>query len=161
MESNILTTPHVELKVKMLHAGIEKHQSVIDDFTRSIKTLMASEIVVNEDTVDMSQQGLNSEIIQKANNLADQLVFANEEMKQLYNLLPTITYIHETVQPGSVVVTDQETFFVSVSIERFKVEDIEVFGLSTQSPLYQTMQGKKKDDSFSYNNKTYKIIGVF
>lgn len=161
METKVLTTDHVALKRKMLDASIKKHQTVIDDFTQSIKDLLASEGLVNEVDMDLTQQGFNSEIVQKVNNIADQLQFANEEMKLLYDMQSTISYIHDSVQPGSVVVTDKEVFFVSVSIERFEVEGLEVFGLSTQSPLYQAMRGKEKGDKFSYKGRKYKIEDIF
>ena len=37
----------------------------------------------------------------------------------------------------------------------------EMMGLSTKSPLFQAMSGKKKGDTFSHNNTTYKIRDVF
>lgn len=161
METKVLATSHAALKKKMLKVATEKHQTVIDDFTQAIKAMLASEDMVNEDDLDLSQQGFNTELVQKVNNLADQLEFANEEMKQLYDMQSVIEYIHDTVQPGSVVVTDKDIFFVSVSIERFKVDDLEVFGLSTASPLYQEMAGKKKGSTFSYNHTQYRIREVF
>ncbi|ELR71615.1 hypothetical protein C900_02423 [Fulvivirga imtechensis AK7] len=161
MGTKVLTTSHTALKKKMLEAGIKKHQSVIDDFNQSIKSMLASEGIVNEEEMDLSQQGFNTEIVQRVNNLADQLEFANEEMKLLFDMQPTIEYVHNTVQPGSVVVTDKDIFFVSVSIERFEVEGLSVFGLSTESPIYQEMKGLKKGDVFSYKKTRYKISDVF
>lgn len=162
METNIPTSvDRAELKRKILAEGIKKHQTVIDDFRRSIKDMLASEGIVNEADMDLTQQSFNTELVQKANNLADQLAFANEEMKQLYDMLPTIEYIHNTVQPGAVVVTDKDIFFVSVSIERFYADGTDIFGLSAETPLYQEMKGKKKGDLVTYKDRTYQILDVF
>lgn len=161
MENKFVVTDRAEMKKKMLDASISKHQTVIDDLKLGIKEMLASEGLINEEELDLSQQGFNTEIIHKVNALADQVSFANEEMKLLYNMLPTIQYIHDTVMPGSVVVTDKDVFFVSTSIEEFEVEGSKVFGLSTESPLYQVMKDRKKGETFSYNEKKYKIKEIF
>ena len=161
MTTRVLTTNHGELKRKMLEASIKKHQTVIDDFKLSIKEMMGSEGIVNEEELDVTQQEFNTEMVQNSDRLAEQLNFANEEMKLLYDMAPTIESTNNTIQRGCVVVTDKEIFFVSVSIERFQVDGIKVFGLSTESPLFKIMSGKKKGDRFSYKNKSYKILDVF
>jgi hypothetical protein len=161
MTNNILTPSHVELKKKILDTGIKKHQSVIDDFKLSIEEMLSSEGIVKEETIDHSQQEFNAELIQNANEIAEQLNFANEEMKLLYDMVPTIGDIHNTVRLGSVVATDREIFFVSVSIERFQVNGLKIFGLSTESPLYKAMEGKKKRDTFIYKNSSYTIQELF
>lgn len=161
MPINIITASHVELKKKILEAGIKKHQAVIDDFKLSIQEMLSSEGIINEEELDLSQQEFNTELVQKANEIAEQLTFANEEMKTLYNLMPTIGNIHNTVQIGSVVVTDRDIFFVSVSIERFQVDGLKIFGLSVESPLYKSMSGKKKGDLFTYKNDSYTIKDLF
>ena len=161
MTADIITTSHSELKKKMLYASIGKHQTVIDDFQQGIKDLLNSASKVNEDEMDLSQQGINTEIIQQVDRLADQLSFANDEMKLLYDMISSIEYIHNTVQPGTVVVTDKKTFFVSASIEEFDLDGMKVFGLSKKSPLYKKMAGKKKGDSFTYKKTKYVIEDLF
>lgn len=161
METLAATTNHVELKKKMLDSSIKKHQAVIDDFQTGIKDMMASEGNINEEEFDLTQQEYNAEMLQQVNRIADQLKFANEEMVTLYNMVPTIGTIHQEVQLGAVVVTNKEIFFVSVSIERFEVDGLQAFGLSTESPLFKLMEGKKRGDTFTVGNDTYKIMEVF
>jgi hypothetical protein len=161
MSINILTASHIELKKKILEAGIKQHQTVISDFRASIHEMLSNEAVVNEEEIDLSQQEFNTELVQQSDRIADQLAFANAEMKTLYDMTATITTIHNTVQRGSVVVTDREIFFVSVSIEQFRVNGLSIFGLSTDSPLYQVMASKSKGDTFSYKDVTYTIKDIF
>lgn len=161
MKAQFLSTNHAELKRKILNAAIKTHQTVIDDFKQGIKDMLGSEGIVNEEEMDLSQQEFNTEMVQKSNQIADQLAFANAEMKLLYDMAPTIEYFHNTIQPGSIVVTDREVFFVSASIEEFEVEGMKCFGLSTESPLFKAMEGKKKGDRFSYNYGEYQVIDVF
>ncbi|MFD2201318.1 hypothetical protein [Shivajiella indica] len=161
MNKKILNVQHAEFKKKLLEASIKKHQSVIDDFKRSIKELLGTETKINEDEMDMSQQSVNTEQIQRANAIGDQVSFANDEMTILNNMMPSIEDIHDEVALGSVVVTDKMNFFVSASIEQFEVDGIEVFGLSTESPIYQEMKGKKKGDKFSFKDHHYTIVDLF
>ncbi|RZS97645.1 hypothetical protein [Cecembia calidifontis] len=161
MNRKIFQVQHAPFKKKLLEAGIRKHQSVIDDFKKSIKELLGGEGLVNEEEMDLSQQSFNTEQVQKANAIGDQVAFANEEMTLLNNMLPSIEDIHDQVTLGSVVVTENRIFFVSASIEEFEVDGIKVFGLSTQSPLYQEMKGKKKGDKFSFKDNHYTILDLF
>lgn len=158
---SVHTTSHVELKKKMLDASIKKHQAVIDDFQQNIKDLIASEGNINEEEYDLSQQEFNTEVMLQVNRIADQLKFANEEMVTLYDMMPTIGTIHNSVQLGSTVVTDKDIFFVSASIERFEVDGMKAFGLSTESPLFNVMKGLTKGSRFSYGKDTYEIKDIF
>lgn len=161
MKTKIFKVQHAEFKKKLLEASIKKHQSVIDDLQRSIKELLGNDETTNEDESDMSLQGFRTEQIQKANLIGNQVSFANDEMTLLNNMLPGIEDIHDEVILGSVVVTDKMNFFVSASIEQFEVDGIEIFGLSTESPLFQAMKGKRKGDKFSFKDQEYKIHDLF
>lgn len=144
-----------------MEASIKKHQSVIDDLQNSIKELLGNEETINEDESDMSLQGFKTEQVQKANLIGNQVSFANDEMTLLNNMLPGIEDIHDEVILGSVVVTDKMNFFVSASIEQFEVDGIKVFGLSTESPLFQEMKGRRKGEKFSFKDQEYKILDLF
>ena len=161
METKALTQNHAELKKKVLDAAIKKHQLVIDDFRLSIREMLASQGIVNEDEMDLSQQAFNTEMFQNSNQIADQLAFANEKLKLLFDMTSTIGTIHNNVQLGSVVVTDRDIFFVSASIEVFEVDGLKIFGLSIESPLFKSMEGKKKGDRFGYNYGEYRMFDTF
>lgn len=161
MAINMLNTSLTDIKKKILLAGIRQHQILIDDFKQSIKEIQASEGKINEEDMDLTQQGYNNEMDLRINALADHLRFANEEMRLLYDMLPIIGYMHHSVQAGSVVITDKRTFFVAASIEAFEVDGTEVFGLSTNSPLYKAMEGKTTGDTFGYNKVVYHIREIF
>jgi hypothetical protein len=153
---------YVEFKRKTLAESIRKHQSVIDDFRARISTVLNEEPVINDEEVDMAQQAkISQEIITEVNPLGDQLAFANEEMRLLLDMTAHQDDVHEKVEPGSIVVTDKDIFFVSASIERFEVDGKSVFGLSTEAPLYKVMEGKKEGESFSYKDNVYKIKEIF
>jgi hypothetical protein len=59
------------------------------------------------------------------------------------------------------VETDHETFFVSVSIEKFDAGGRELIGISLDSPIYQQMQNKNVGDAFTYTNRKYRIEDIY
>lgn len=65
------------------------------------------------------------------------------------------------VQLGSVVVTDKQKFFISISLGEIKVGKESFFAISTQSPLFQQMEGKQAGETFEFRNVQNKIINVF
>ncbi len=151
MKTVSTTIDRALLREQILEEGMKKHQSVIDDFTHRIKELLESR----------NGQASTEEAALRVNHLAEQLEFANKEMVILQEMRATIKNIHDEVQLGSVVVTDKDIFFVSVSIERFHVDDLDIFGLSQKTPLFKAMEGKKKGDTFSYGDITYRIEDIF
>lgn len=58
---------------------------------------------------------------------------------------------------GSVVVTDSQRFYVSLSLGEIKVEGQPYFALSAFSPLYQAMANSQTGTSFVFRGKSYQI----
>lgn len=151
----------IELKKKMLEASIRKHQRVIDDFSARLKELKEEGVVLTEEGYQQPQRPYNEQIIPETDALNRQMQFANEEMDLLYKLQNQNGELHDQAGLGSAVETDKGTFFVSASIEQFSVDGREIMGLSTKSPLFLAMKGKRKDETFTYNQTTYKITDVY
>jgi len=110
--------------------------------------------------MDTQQLAYNNEVNERIHFLAEQLNFAVEEMNTLNRIIIEMP-LHKTITLGSVVITDKRKFFVSVSIENFKISRTDYFGLSQKTPLYQEMEGKKKGDTFSFRDFKYVIKDVF
>lgn len=68
---------------------------------------------------------------------------------------------YEQVQPGCVVITDTQQLFIAVSIGAVKANGAQYFVISTQSPLYQAMSGKKKGEIFNFRDKSHVIKEIF
>lgn len=150
----------LEFKLKVLEAARQKQQTLINDFKSRIDEIKNSEVMVNEDQLDYDQQGSDDAGNEMIDKLADQLNFAVEEMNIL-NKMRIADEPLEEVAMGAIVRTNRNTFFPSVSIERFNVDGKDLFGLSEQAPLYQTMKGKKVGDTFEYNDQVYKVLEVY
>ncbi len=157
----ITTVEKQGLRKKLIDACIAKQQFLIDDFKERIKALTETEGLGNEESFDNSDVAGNSAKVPEINTLNDLLTFANTELELLENLRITQDVDREYVSPGAIVVTNHHTFFVSASLEKFTVRGHLYVGISTSSPIYQVMHGKRRGDAFVFNGIQYKIRDVF
>ncbi|TXF89981.1 hypothetical protein FUA23_08485 [Neolewinella aurantiaca] len=86
-----------------------------------------------------------------------------EALQRDINILTGLDSIEPTVevQLGDVIETDQGNFFVAVPADEFTVEGKSYRGISTQSPLFQALKGKKDGDTVSLNNNEFKLISSY
>ncbi len=144
-------------KEAILHACRIKQELTIADFEKEIHNL-EKEISVKEDSQvqgDTSAPARN----EVREEYEEGLAFLKGEMELLEGIDPNEK--KDVVQPGAVVVTDKRIFFVSVSIEEVNVNGEEIFGLSTQAPIYLEMRLKRVGDHFEFNSTKYKILDVY
>lgn len=59
---------------------------------------------------------------------------------------------------GSIIVTNQGTFFIAISLGKLQVNDENIIVISAQSPLAQSFAGRKQGDSFELNSHQYTVI---
>ena len=60
-------------------------------------------------------------------------------------------------EPGALVVTDNGNFFIAISAGKIDVQGNTIHLISLASPLGQILSGKRANESFRINGKTYKI----
>ncbi|MBS4058562.1 MAG: hypothetical protein KGZ82_14690 [Bacteroidales bacterium] len=101
--------------------------------------------------------GFRNQQLKKKDMLAKQSEQALQNLKALHMIE---TEGHENVDFGSLVVTDNMTFFVSIGLGLIPFEQEQLAVISTQVPIYQAMRNKKAGDRFSFNGKPYSIISI-
>lgn len=65
------------------------------------------------------------------------------------------------VQSGSLVITNQGNFYISISAGQFTVDNANYFCISPASPIGSKLMGLKPNDQFAFNSKTYQIEKVY
>lgn len=161
-----MTYPHATLEITMeiekkaiLEAGIRKQELLVADFVQRISDAMINDGNVNEENYDTQQQTFNAGVLSEINALTHELEFAKEELRNLRKI-NTETIFHE-VAVGAVVRTNQRTFFVSSSLEEFRVNGHTFFGISAHSPIFKAMKGKRAGDRFEISDTEYLIGDVY
>ncbi len=60
---------------------------------------------------------------------------------------------NESISFGSVVITNDQQLFISISLGKISVDGQEYFAISPLVPLFKALEGLKKGDSFEFNGK--------
>jgi hypothetical protein len=158
---HMITTDKRTLRARLLEACIEKQQILIDDFTNRISELLKSPGLGNEEAYDNEVLGQQAQRTEEVDGMHEALRLAKDEMNELLRLAALQSTDHSRVQPGAVVVTDRDTVFVCVSIEQFEVDGEPFVGISTRSPRYIAMKGKRVGDKFQCAGIDYAIVDLF
>ncbi|HMG94396.1 MAG TPA: hypothetical protein VK589_30255 [Chryseolinea sp.] len=149
------------LKKRMLEACISKHQSLINDLRKRLEAFLVTEGLGNDESYDSGEHSNMAMLVEEVTALTESFRFAEDEMKQLMFLEHSAEETTTRIEPGAAVVTDVATFYISVSIEQFEVDDEKFIGLSVHSPLYIAMKGKDVGDKVSYSGREYRINEIF
>lgn len=67
---------------------------------------------------------------------------------------------NRVVTLGSIVITDSQKFFISISLGEIMVDGEKYFAISTMSPLYKAMADKLVGDTFTFRTTNYKILNI-
>jgi hypothetical protein len=89
--------------------------------------------------------------------------------KQLDEAITTLSILkrinatkeNKIIMLGSVVITNLQKFFISVSLGEITVEGEKYFAISAMSPLFKAMVDKQEGESFSFRDKHYIIESIF
>ena len=91
-------------------------------------------------------------------NAGNQLREIEKVMHQLKKV--DIDLASETIRLGSIVETNQATFFMSISVGKLETNNSIYLGVAPNSPIGMCLLGKTKGDQFSFNGIVYKIAEV-
>jgi transcription elongation GreA/GreB family factor len=69
--------------------------------------------------------------------------------------------IFTSVQTGSIVLTEKNSFFISIGLGSTTADNQNFVLLSAASPVAKMMEGKKAGEEFSFNRTMIKILDVF
>lgn len=63
----------------------------------------------------------------------------------------------ETIQSGSLVITSQGNFYITIPAGQFTIDGEAYFAISPTSPIAQKLLGLKSGDQFSFNKKEFVV----
>ena len=151
----------VLLKEEILRQCIIKQQLLINDFKSRLEDLKQTQHLGSENNNNNNREDSIRPAFSEVIILREALDFAQEEMRTLNYIKTNPKSTHSTPDLGAIVVTDKATFFISVSIEEFFVNEKRYFGISTKSPIYNAMYKKAVFETFLYAGINYFIKEIF
>lgn len=147
-----------ELKQKLYAECLNYVQTRIDTVQQSIH---ASQQAANEETKssagDKYETGRAMAQQETDRNMA-QLTEANKLKVALNHISPN--HSSTVAEAGSVVITNNGSFYLAVSAGTLMVDGKPYFAVSPASPIGFKMKGLKSGDEFSVNGKGYVIEQV-
>lgn len=141
-------------KARVHEVLVANQAAIINELHELVKSYQLAIDIDEEDTKDMDDLARQDSESDLLHTIELQLIQAKNDMAKLEILMPIQT---ETVTLGSLVITENYKFYVSISNHSFNVDGEEYIGLTTDSPLYIFIKGKKEGESFSFNKMTYVI----
>ncbi|MFD2518785.1 transcription elongation factor [Salinimicrobium flavum] len=108
---------------------------------------------------DFDEYGNKGEMLTEYEENSTNLDRVQKMKETLANL--DMTHRSETVRPGSVVETRNSYYFVSVPLGEIDMDSgRKVYAISTDSPIYQQLEGKKAGEKFTFNESEVEIEKV-
>ncbi|NBA85300.1 hypothetical protein GVN16_05980 [Emticicia sp. CRIBPO] len=97
-----------------------------------------------------------------AQNDRDMYAMQLHQAKGERNMLEKIRFEEETkiIRPGALTETSMGWFMIAISIGVATIDQQKIMIISPQSPIGEVLMGKSEGDSFSFRDKTFKIISV-
>ena len=148
-----------QLKEKLLAEGKRLQETVVQDLQTATNNLLTSANQEGEKDSDDQYESTQEERMDDRDLLQGPLDAAVRNLAILNGISPDAP--HETVTLGSVVMTPDGNFFVSISLGTMVIEQESFVGISTAAPIYQAMANKQEGDSFVFQDRTYRIESLF
>ncbi|MEZ4874495.1 MAG: 3-oxoacyl-ACP synthase [Flavobacteriaceae bacterium] len=148
----------LEIKEALYQVCFEK----VDTRYQKIKQTIAD---IDESLAEEAKSGSGDEM---DNSRAMMQIDRENATKQLQEVIAVKELLYKIdiksstdyVRLGSLVKTDKATYFVSLSIGVVEVLQSAFVCVALNSPIGQTLMGKKKGDTFNFNDNEQKVLAV-
>ena len=136
-----LCQEYIEKRIQTAQQAIEEAQKAANQETKSS----------SGDKYETGRAMMQLEIEKNAGQLSESL-----KLRQALNQINPANQ-SVTVQPGSLVVTDRELFFIAISLGKVTLHNKTYLVISPGSPLGARLIGLKAGDKMSFREQTYLI----
>ncbi|WP_224997221.1 hypothetical protein [Cesiribacter sp. SM1] len=147
---------HKSLKNSLLDACIEKQQQMVQTAREAMISIQESALA------ERSNEEMTDSFTAQCQNEQSMYARRMHEATGVLTILERVKGVRKGtgVGFGSLVITDKMNFFVAASLGDFELDGQKYFIISTQTPIYEAMEGKEPGQSFSFRGRNYKIQEV-
>jgi len=141
------------------------HQACLDYINQRIETAQSALDLANSSANEESKSSAGDKYETTREMLQQQIekdsAALAEAVKQKQLLIQIGTgKQHEIIQPGSLVVTDKNNFYIAISAGALVIDGKKYLAISPSSPIGIQMIDKRTEDNFAFNNITHIIKAV-
>ncbi|MEJ5995513.1 3-oxoacyl-ACP synthase [Pedobacter sp. Du54] len=134
----------IEERIKTAETALQQAREASNDDTKSSAG----------DKYETSREMMQQDIDRNKRLLIDA-----EENQMVLNSINRIQHSEEA-RNGSLVITDQGSFYLSISAGQLHLDNKTYFAISAVSPIGKLLLGKQKGDKFDFNGRKYSIKEV-
>lgn len=144
-------------KVKLKKALIELEKHHIDEAEMKYEEFLSGNLLNKNEVIDDDDQSHHRQSIEISDQLEEQAHVHADHLDTINKISFEPTNV---VRPGAVVSVNGRCMVIAVSKPHFKIDDRDFIGISTQAPIYKSLEGKKVGDSFEFNSMKFVIEAV-
>lgn len=125
------------------------------------EALLQAQEASNDDTKSSAGDKFETgrEMAQQDINRNKQLLADAQQQKVVLQSLEDVGK-STTVRSGSLVITNQGSFYISISAGQLSLYGKTYFAISSASPIGKLLIGKAIGEGFAFNGKTYSVIEI-
>ena len=144
-------------KQKVLDICLQKQEKQVENFESRVASITSD---INDTTYSASQsEDRKADKTEMLRIYENELLFSTADLDYLKTIDSGIEC--STVQPGALVITKDLMFFVAISSEKFEIDGKTAVGISVNAPIYKSMMGLAKGESFQFNETAYLIEELY
>lgn len=139
----------IDVCLQMLNERAENAKKAMEELQQS-----ANEYGLPKDRYD----SFRTQVLRKRDLFAEQYQKTLEEIEIIKKIDPEKK--SEQAEFGSIVITNKQKLFISISLGKIELEKEIFYAISTQVPIFKTLQNKKKETKFEFNGNKFEIIEI-
>lgn len=118
-----------------------------------------------KDSIENNDKGSSEDDDSGNGKLLNDLEKNAQHLNDATKMLETLKQINPKIQNesgtlGSIVFTQTNTFFLSVSVGKIEFDNSSYFAISLQSPIGMLLKNKTKGDQINFNGTLYTITNI-
>lgn len=137
---------------------MEQQSTLVNELKEQTSTLHTMVDIDESDVIDPEDFSHQYESHEMEQMIKVQLNRASRGLEVLASLDISPKNIVET---GAIIETDSLAFFIGYPTIPFEIEGKRLVGISTSSPIYALMNGKRTGETFSYAGNEYTIKNIY
>ncbi|OAB28826.1 hypothetical protein SAMN05444395_102467 [Flavobacterium fryxellicola] len=141
----------------IISSSLANQNELIGNLDERINALNTD--ATSQENSDSQSEHHSAGTLELVDALNSELAFAVKETEYLKTLDSSSENTH--ISSGAVVITDQLIFFIGISSEKIEIDGNEIISISTKAPIYASMKGLKKGETFTYNEMSYEIKDIY
>ena len=141
----------------IINKVIEEQKKVIESLESSVERYKIASDLDEESTHDPEDFSRQTEAKDMQLRYEKMLRNAEHDLNFLEN---EIENTHDSAENGSIIETENNFYFVGISVPTIKIKNKEIISFSEDAPIFKNIEGKKAGDDFKMGENKQIILTI-